>query len=128
MIDVCQRYLDKPDELNAIYDYGIIRLARGSKPKRGFGFSLKLGLAPPLDENATFSDEQEADVLQNRWLYVSGYRPDDSPATGPPQKASGKCLKTGKSQLQYEAEAIPGISGGPVWLGYRGVETVVAIQ
>lgn len=126
MMRVCQRYLEAPSELNAIYDYGAILLPRDRKKAlRGFGFGLLLGLAPPLlNSNA----EPEKDVLQDRPLYVSGYRPKDLPSTGPPRRAEGLCVQAGRNQLVYTADAEEGISGGPVWLGFRGMETVVAIQ
>ena len=128
MIRVCQRYFDDPDELNAIFDYAVILLERTRKIKRrGFGFNLMLGLAPSPENCATAADEEEQDALQGRSLYVSGYLPEVfSPL--PPSRTEGKCLVAGQHQLQYLAEALPGISGGPVWLGFRGGETVVAIQ
>ncbi|KAH8887284.1 hypothetical protein GQ53DRAFT_827448 [Thozetella sp. PMI_491] len=117
MIHVCQRYSDDPSELNAIYDYGVILLRRSSPTQQGFGFgcSLMLGLA------------QDEDMLQDRLLYVSGYRPWEFPPAQP-RKSEGNCVSSGEDQLQYKAKTEEGMSGGPVWLGFRGVETVVAIH
>ena len=129
MIHVCQQYFDEPDEVNAIYDYGVILLKRDLKAaRRGFGFNLMLGLAPPLQSDASSADENEKDVLHDRLLYVSGYRPNDLPSGGPPRKSDGSCIQTNPHQLVYKANTVKGMSGGPVWLGFQGVETVVAIQ
>ncbi|KAI0836967.1 hypothetical protein F5Y06DRAFT_288220 [Hypoxylon sp. FL0890] len=129
MIRVCQRYLEDPDELNAIYDYGVILLKRDkNKRMRGFGFNLMLGLAPLPGENTDSPEDEEKDLLQNREVYVSGYRPGDSPLNDPPRRSEGKCIRTNAHQLYYQADTIQGMSGGPVWIGFRGVETVVAIH
>ncbi|KAI5462815.1 hypothetical protein BGZ63DRAFT_462195 [Mariannaea sp. PMI_226] len=133
MTRVHKRYFDEPDEMNAIYDYGIILLRRPGghrDPRRGFGFSLMLGLSPPLRGDAAPKGEEEKDMVQDRNLYVSGYRPvvQDSPGKGPPRRSDGKCVLAGTHQLIYKAKTEEGISGGPVWLGFRGVETVVAIH
>lgn len=126
-LHVCPRYFEDPNEANAIYDYGIILRERDPKaPLRGFGFNLMLGLAPPLKDGSMA--DNEPDVLQGRSLYVSGYRPQDSPSNGPPRRPEGSCVQTNSHQLVYKARTEEGMSGGPVWLGFRGVETVVGIQ
>ncbi|KAH7304132.1 hypothetical protein B0I35DRAFT_484621 [Stachybotrys elegans] len=127
-IYVCPSYFKNPSELNAIYDYAAILLKR-DPPIRGFGFSLELGL-PPVRENNQMSaeKEEEKDILQDQPLNVGGYRPGDYPATCPPSRAGGRCIVAGKHQLTYTAETVQGISGGPVWLEYRGFETIVAIH
>ncbi|KAG8532881.1 uncharacterized protein KY384_002759 [Bacidia gigantensis] len=124
---VCERYKVEPNENNAIYDYGVILLDRDRKaPRRGFGFNLMLGLA------ASREGRKEGDVLQNRALSVSGYKPQDSPQnskpTNLPRRAEGSCVKANSYQLMYSAKTEEGMSGGPVWLGFRGVETVVAVH
>ncbi|KAI0011060.1 hypothetical protein F4779DRAFT_626740 [Xylariaceae sp. FL0662B] len=129
MIRVCQRYFDDPDELNAIYDYGIILLKRGRQERlRGFGFNLMLGLAPSSGEGTKSSEEEEKDMLQDRPLYVCGYEPNDKPSDRPPGRSEGQCIRPSRHQLQYKANTKPGMSGGPVWIGFRGVETVVGIH
>ncbi|KAI1136478.1 hypothetical protein F5Y05DRAFT_391420 [Hypoxylon sp. FL0543] len=129
MIRVCQKYLEDPDELNAIYDYGVILLKRNKdKRVRGFGFNLMLGLAPVPGEYTNSPEDEEKDLLQGREVYVSGYRPQDSPPGNPPRRSEGKCIRTNAHQLYYHADTTQGMSGGPVWIGFRGVETVVAIH
>ncbi|RYO94327.1 hypothetical protein DL766_000604 [Monosporascus sp. MC13-8B] len=125
-VHVCSQYIENPTELNAIYDYAAILLDRGT-PIRGFGFSLQLGLAP-LPEDSRESAEEENDILQDQPLNVGGYRPGDFPSSCPPSRAGGKCISAGRHQLMYTAETVEGISGGPVWLEYRGFETIVAIH
>lgn len=120
MIRVCRRYFEDPNELNAIYDYGIILLERGRKSRhRGFGFHLMLG------ENT--SSKGEKDILQDSLVYVSGYMPGDTPPDSP-RRSEGRCIRATSKQLNYAADAMQGMSGGPVWIGFRGVETVVAVQ
>ncbi|KAI0114644.1 hypothetical protein F4776DRAFT_673916 [Hypoxylon sp. NC0597] len=129
MIRVCQRYFEDPDELNAIYDYGVILLKRDKKDRvRGFGFNLMLGIAPLPGVNTDSTEDEEKDLLYDRDVYVSGYTPGDSPYDDPPRRSEGKCIRTNSHQLQYKADAMQGMSGGPVWIGFRGVETVVAVH
>ena len=124
MVEVHPQYFKKPNELSAIYDYAMIRLPRkpGASKTSGFGFgySLLLGIAPPLGS-------EDKDELQGRQLHVSGFRPEDKPDSRP-ARSSGSCTVADKYDLQYDAKTKPGISGGPVWLGFRGLETVVAVQ
>ena len=130
-VHVCPRYVENPSELNAIYDYAAILLDRGTTPFRGFGFSLQLGLAPLPEDGRVLVDEkeeEEEDILQDQLLNVGGYRPGEFPSSGPPSRAGGKCISAGQHQLTYAAETVEGISGGPVWLEYRGFETIVAIH
>lgn len=123
MIRVRQEYFRKPDESSAVHDYGVIVLDRKQKiGRRGFGFHLMLGL--PSKYVAGLEDDRK-DVLQDRWVYVSGYRPID---TDLPRRSEGKCDRPNSNQLTYKADTEPGMSGGPVWIGFRGVETVVGIH
>ncbi|KAI0886935.1 uncharacterized protein GGS22DRAFT_178918 [Annulohypoxylon maeteangense] len=128
MIRVCQTYFKEPNELNAIFDYGVILLKRGKKDRhRGFGFNLMLGLAP-LRGGSTYSTGRgEKDILQDSVVYVSGYMPGDYPPQDP-RRSDGKCIRAMSKQLHYTADTMQGMSGGPVWIGFRGVETVVAIH
>ncbi|KAI1371258.1 hypothetical protein F4677DRAFT_457232 [Hypoxylon crocopeplum] len=129
MIRVCQRYFDEPEELNAIYDYGAILLKRDRQKRiRGFGFNLILGLAPLPGGVLGYTEYEQKDLLRDRKVYVSGYTPEDSPSDGPPRKSEGGCIGASLHQLRYRADTKQGMSGGPVWIGYRGVETVVAIH
>ncbi|KAI1385440.1 uncharacterized protein F4822DRAFT_445392 [Hypoxylon trugodes] len=129
MIHVCDRYFDDPDEDQAIYDYAVILLARDRKARhRGFGFNLMLGLTPPPGDTPVPVDEEESDILLGSSVYVSGYVPDNSPPKKHPSRSEGKCIRTYTQQLHYKAKTEPGMSGGPVWIGFRGVETVVAIH
>ncbi|KAI4861945.1 hypothetical protein F4820DRAFT_432081 [Hypoxylon rubiginosum] len=128
MVRVCERYFNEPEDTNAIYDYGAILLKRLKKDRvRGFGFNLMLGLAP-IREASGSSNKNTRDILQGASLYVSGYRPADSPIENPPERSEGRCIRPSRHDLTYEAETIQGMSGGPVWLGFRGIETVVAIH
>ncbi|KAI1453916.1 hypothetical protein F4805DRAFT_469755 [Annulohypoxylon moriforme] len=127
MIRVCENYFKAPSELNAIFDYGVILLKRGKQDRhRGFGFNFMLGLAPLLGESNSSKEEQK-DILQDSLVYVCGYTPEDSPVDHP-RRSDGKCIRAKSNQLQYTADTMKGMSGGPVWIGFRGVETVVAIH
>ncbi|KAI1773219.1 hypothetical protein F4818DRAFT_120906 [Hypoxylon cercidicola] len=128
MIRVCERYFNEPEDTNSIFDYGIILLKRRKQDRiRGFGFNLMLGLAP-VREGSGSSNKKVKDVLQGALLYVSGYAPEDSPIDEPPKRSAGTCIRPRRGDLTYEADTIQGMSGGPVWIGFRGVETVVAIH
>lgn len=129
MLRVCTRYFDEPNEDNAIYDYGAILLKRDKlKRIRGFGFHLMLGLVPPRGLDVKSPGDDDKDVMHDKVVNVSGYRPEDSPPQELPKRSEGRCVRAGDSQLQYNAQTVQGMSGGPVWVGYRGKETVVAIQ
>ncbi|KAI1654316.1 hypothetical protein F4813DRAFT_392822 [Daldinia decipiens] len=129
MIRVCRRYFEDPDELNEIYDYGAILLKRSpSKRHRGFGFHLMLGLAPQLGEGAAYTEDEGKDILRDHMVYVCGYAPEDLPPDKSPRRSEGRCIGTLLHQLRYDANTKPGMSGGPVWVGFRGVETIVAIH
>ncbi|KAI1478662.1 hypothetical protein F4774DRAFT_384673 [Daldinia eschscholtzii] len=129
MIRVCSKYFEDPDELMEIYDYGIILLQRPPSGRhRGFGFHVMLGLAPQVGTASTYNEYEDKDILQDRMVYVCGYTPDDSPPECSPRRSEGKCVGTNLHQVRYEADTKPGMSGGPVWVGFRGVETVIAIH
>ncbi|KAI2603194.1 uncharacterized protein GGS25DRAFT_528234 [Hypoxylon fragiforme] len=129
MLRVCTRYFDEPNEDNAIYDYGAILLKRDRlKRIRGFGFHIMLGLVPPRGLDVKSPGDDDKDVMHDKAVNVSGYRPEDSPPQELPKRSEGRCVRAGDSQLQYNAQTVQGMSGGPVWVGYRGKETVVAIH
>ncbi|KAB2570087.1 hypothetical protein DBV05_g11233 [Lasiodiplodia theobromae] len=104
-------YAATPKEISAENDYGVILLPKNIKPPGDFGFSLLLGVADRLDCE----------------LSVTGY-----PAT----KNAGIVTISGqvvnpiirKNQLEYIIETEAGLSGSPVWAGYKGHPTVVAIH
>lgn len=111
-VRICKEYAEEPGELSAAFDYGVILIERDkNKPRRGFGFSLILG-----DVGLNGVMPIEGDVS------IGGYRPGDDPQKDRPRKSSGKCLACRDAQLEYDVEAAEGISGGPVWVGYKGLE------
>ncbi|KAI1798687.1 hypothetical protein F4811DRAFT_566240 [Daldinia bambusicola] len=129
MIRVCSKYFEDPDEDMEIYDYGVILLERPpSKRHRGFGFHVMLGLAPESGKGSHYSEHESKDILQGRMVYVCGYAPEDSPSEKSPRRSEGKCVGVNLHQVRYEADTKPGMSGGPVWVGFRGVETVIGIH
>ncbi|KAI0380478.1 hypothetical protein F5Y04DRAFT_289461 [Hypomontagnella monticulosa] len=122
MIRVRQEYLERPDELNAVHDYGIILLDRGQKKeRRGFAFHLMLGLSDKCIAGLGYGEG----IIRGRWVYVGGYKPGE---TEFPRRSDGICTREMLTQLTYKANTEPGMSGGPVWMGFRGVETVVGIH
>lgn len=104
-------YAATPKEISAEHDYGVILLPKDIKPPGDFGFSLPLGVANRLDCE----------------LSVTGY-----PATNNAGivTSSGRAVNPiiRKNQLEYIIETEAGLSGSPVWVGYKGHPTVVAIQ
>ncbi|KAI0121865.1 hypothetical protein F4814DRAFT_406812 [Daldinia grandis] len=129
MIRVCRKYFEDPDELNEIYDYGAILLERPpSKRHRGFGFHLMLGLPPNLEKGAAYTEDKDKDILWDHMVHVCGYIPEESPPGKSPRRSEGKYVGANSHNLRYDADTRPGMSGGPVWVGFRGVETIVAIH
>jgi V8-like Glu-specific endopeptidase len=116
-IHICPTYknnpttdVKKPESRN---DYGAILLAReaGHPPHPAFGFSAMLG-----DEEKIQGD-----------VSVTGYQAGTS---GPPVTSSGECINpiVTRNQLEYKVKTEAGISGSPVWIGYNGLVTSVAVQ
>lgn len=92
-------------------DYGVILVPRTDESKeRGFGFALQLG----------HTDLEKKDVQ------VIGYRADTKP--GEAVTSSGVCSSCTEDHLGYDMRTESGISGSPVFVAYKGHETVVAIQ
>lgn len=104
-------YAATPKESSAEHDYGVILLSEKYEPPGDFGFSLPLGVADRLDCE----------------LSVTGY-----PAGTDAEivTSSGRVVNPiiRKNQLEYMVETEPGLSGSPVWVGYKRHPTVVAIQ
>lgn len=75
---------------------------------------------PFLGDEAVPTSVEVPDVLLDRLVYVSGYRPKDMPGKSLPRKSDGNCVAPGSNQLVYMAKAEVGMSGEPVWLGFRG--------
>ncbi|KAF4539225.1 uncharacterized protein LTHEOB_10389 [Lasiodiplodia theobromae] len=104
-------YRDNPTHESAEFDYGAIFVPKPKKSDaRGFGFALKLG----------------HDNLQKKHLAISGYRVKTH--QGQPVISTGSCMGCWENQLEYEINTEPGLSGSPVYMPYRGHETVVAIH
>ena len=101
-------------------NYGIImipkpppRTTSGPRRRPGLGFALKLA------EEERFEGP----------LSVTAYR-SGAPQGSRPTTSSGKCVNpiVNRNQLEYLVETEAGVSGCPVWLGYKRYPTVVAIQ
>jgi V8-like Glu-specific endopeptidase len=108
---ISSSYRKKPSSTNAENDYGAIVVRKGSdRSPRGFGFALKLG----------------HDDLYHENLNIGGYRLDTRP--GKPVTSSGKCISCWDNQLEYEIQTEKGLSGSAVFTGYKGHDTVIAIQ
>ncbi|KAI9934520.1 hypothetical protein MW887_000134 [Aspergillus wentii] len=108
---VCPEYQNFPDSANLENDYGIILVPKANDvPSRGFGFAVKLGHVD----------------LQNASLEMCGYRAGSEP--GNLDTSNGKCKGSGNGRLTYEITTEKGLSGSPVFMPYKGHETVVAIH
>ncbi|EHK17271.1 uncharacterized protein TRIVIDRAFT_205870 [Trichoderma virens Gv29-8] len=110
-VRVTEDWKQYPEERRAAqHDYGVILLGDEVKIPGDFGFSLPLSLADRLDCE----------------LSVNGYRvTSDHPLT-----STGPCVNPiiHDNQLEYMIETEGGISGSPVWVGYKSQPTVVAIH
>lgn len=103
----------------APYDYDaiIINRSKGDKP-RGFGFSLMLGIDPV---NNSHPSPKIRTPSGNVKLY--GYSSEDIQ----PLNWEGS-YGTLPDQVMYNMDTKPGLSGSPVFTGYKSAETVIAIQ
>lgn len=110
---------------NAGTDYGVILTPKASvEANIGFGFALKL------------SQED----LRGVNLELSGYLPREEKKSDKSQKPeqkgelayldakSGPCWVVQEDSLEYDMDTAQGLSGSPVYMPYKGHETVVAIQ
>lgn len=104
-------YRNNPNHESAEFDYGAILVPKPKESNpRGLGFALKLG----------------HDDLRKENLAISGYLVETNP--GEPVESSGICMGCWENQLEYNVHTEPGQSGSPVYMPYRGHQTVVAIQ
>ncbi|KAK6334315.1 hypothetical protein TWF730_003528 [Orbilia blumenaviensis] len=88
-------------------DYGMILLP--GAPEGGYGFSLKLA---------------EAADLKLPGVNVIGFHPH----IDEPELNAGKVTKTMQKCIKYKVNCVAGNSGGPVWVGCGGKETVIGIH
>ncbi|KAJ5435576.1 hypothetical protein N7445_006461 [Penicillium cf. griseofulvum] len=109
---ISPEYRKQPTEQNAINDYGaILQRKPDNRESRGFGFALQLAF----------------ERLRGQKLDVVGYGELDDP--GDPKLDTGKCIFNGQDQrLEYDVGTRKGLSGSPVFMPYKGHETVVAIH
>lgn len=113
-IRVSSEWENSPEKPHAAAsDYGVIFLPEQFQSPGDLGFSLPLGAADRFDCE----------------LSVTGYRTgsttNDSPST-----STGSCIHPimDENQLEYDIETEAGLSGSPVWVGYKTHPTVIAIQ
>ncbi|KAI0393161.1 hypothetical protein F5Y17DRAFT_433499 [Xylariaceae sp. FL0594] len=117
---VCQEYADNPTlnvgDPGAEHDYGAIILARvqgSSAPRRpAFGWSAILGEARRIVGD----------------MSITGYQ--SGVGGGAASTSTGPCAtaQVRENQFEYRAAAEAGISGAPVWMGYEGIVTAVAVH
>lgn len=115
-VRISKKYLMNPTAASAVYDYGVIfppPLTANQPPYPGLGFSLRL------------SEEERFDHS----FFITAYPSGSSPGSAP-SMSTGNCVNPilNPNQLEYMVSTVQGISGSPVWLGFRGHPTVVAIQ
>lgn len=113
-------YRQAPNHSNAANDYGAILVSKGDdKVTRGFGFALRLGHTNLRGKDMTVSGFRGKEENDNKRGIESQLKPVQS---------TGKCRSSSAIQLQYEIATQQGMSGSPVYMAYKGHETVVAIQ
>ncbi|KAM3546819.1 hypothetical protein ARSEF1564_000395 [Beauveria bassiana] len=125
-IEICPQYLESLDKditegHNANVDYGAILILKASGPNAGFGFALEISQRNLFDTT----------------LKLIGYKPQDenpSHETQQPTKnlepdaRSGPCLADKDGYLTYKMATTPGLSGSPIYIPFKGYDTVVAIH
>ena len=96
------------DPENDVEDYGLIVL-EGTK-RGGYAFSALI---------------TDAELKNLKTIYLAGYPTDGDKQL---QKAGGNFNQIDDKQLSYGIETKPGMSGGPVWVDYLRLDTVIGIQ
>ncbi|KAF8434470.1 hypothetical protein BGX38DRAFT_161830 [Terfezia claveryi] len=115
---ISESYIKTPNNTNPINDYGCILIKKREvtpKLREGFGFSLALA---------------DRDLrTMGLSAFVGGYPAGlNSPSTTEFRYAMGSFGKVDANQLHYHATTEKGQSGGPVWVLYKGYETVIGIH
>jgi V8-like Glu-specific endopeptidase len=113
----------RPKGTTADSDYGVLLTPKPSEASKdggrsyigiGFGFALKLShedlCGANLDLCGYVSQEEKANAQDSL------------------DARSGLCLDASDGSLEYDMHTMPGLSGSPIFKGYKGHETVVAIQ
>ncbi|KAF8437010.1 hypothetical protein BGX38DRAFT_1274230 [Terfezia claveryi] len=117
---ISESYKRTPNDTNPIDDYGCLLIERAKindrdVPREGFGFSIPLAFAD----------------LRGMGLkaFVGGYPGELNIGDNVEFRyALGDFGQTDPGQLFYHASTEKGQSGGPVWVLYKGYETVVGIH
>lgn len=108
---ICQEYKES-SKCKEEDDWGMILIPKfNGSPSLGFGFSL------------LFATEEALSSKSEMFLTIGGY-----PACDRFRVCSGKGQKIDDKQLEYSILTKYGMSGAPVFLAHKGVETVVGIQ
>lgn len=93
-------------------DYGVVCIPHTSNDQpRGFGFSMKLAY------KKSFNGDVYVSVFRGNMM--KSLRPVTSSSSG---------LKYHENYVEYQATTEKGISGSPVWVGYKGYPAVIAVQ
>lgn len=118
---ISESYKKVPNDTNPVDDYGCILLPREKdssgkeKARDGFGFSLPLA----------FTDLKGSGLS----AFVGGYPGILNMGNNAEFRyAFGEFGTVDVGQLFYHATTEQGQSGGPVWVVYKGYETVIGIQ
>lgn len=118
---ISESYKITPNDTNSIDDYGCILIPRvrdihGKEIVReGFGFSIPLAYTNPRDFGLK--------------AFVGGYPGELNIGDNVEFRyALGDFGQADPGQLFYHASTEKGQSGGPVWVLYKGYETVIGIQ
>ncbi|KAI5863738.1 hypothetical protein GGS23DRAFT_511873 [Durotheca rogersii] len=115
-VRISAKYEANPTPASAVFDYGAILLpkpASANTRRPGFGFALKLA-------------EEEVQSSVN----ITTYKPGTpiGPETRPVHFIGGCTNPQAKSQIEHDISTEPGVSGSPIWVGYKKYPTVVGIH
>ncbi|KAK6498027.1 hypothetical protein TWF506_004270 [Arthrobotrys conoides] len=108
-IFIAEEYKNNPTEESKIHDYGMILLP--GPPQGGFGFSLKMA-------------EAQGSEMKLPAVNIIGYHSN----VQEPEFYSGRVSRVMPKFIKYSIKSVPGNSGGPVWVGGEGGETVIGIH
>ncbi|KAL2857464.1 hypothetical protein BJX68DRAFT_263030 [Aspergillus pseudodeflectus] len=115
------------------HDYGVIIVPKETNEEEGgigFGFALSLATEDLSQKTLELTGYYpQSDEREREKSTTKKKAPNEVGAVvASLETYSGECLGSYPGYLEYDIGTIQGLSGSPVWMPYKGHETVVAVQ